>query len=118
MAYFKIGEHDYSDYVRGLEIKTVANYSARVNAAGDSVVDYVNKKRQIEVGFIHLTSEQIIPLLEDLNSFNVVLSFREPITGALTTGVNCIVPSFNPEYYTIQQNKVMFKEFSITFEEL
>lgn len=118
MAYFKIGEHDYSDYVRSLEINKVVNYTARQNAAGDSVVDYVNKKREIVVGIIPLTSEQIIPLLEDLDAFNVSISYREPQTGALATGINCIIPTVKPEYYTIQNDKVMYKEFSLSFKEL
>lgn len=118
MAYFKIGENDYSNYVRSLEIKKKVKYTARQNAAGDTVVDYVNKKREIEVGIIPLTSEQIIPLLNDLDAFNVSISYREPQTGELATDVNCIIDTVKPEYYTIQNNKVMYKEFSITFEEL
>ncbi len=118
MAYFQIDGHDYSHFVNSLEIDNKANYTAQVNAAGDSVVDYVNKKRIIKVGIIPLTSEQIKPLLVDLEKFNVSISYREPRTGALVTGVDCIIPTFNPEYYTIQTGKVMFKEFSLSFTEL
>lgn len=118
MAFFKIEGHDYSHYVNSLEIDNKANYTAQVNAAGDSVVDYVNKKRVFKVGIIPLTSEQIMPLLQDLDKFSVSITYREPRTGALVPGVYCIVPTFNPEYYTIQDNKVMFKEFSLTFTEL
>lgn len=118
MAYFKINETDYSHYVNSLEIDNKVNYTAQTNAAGDSVVDYVNKKRIFKVGIIPLTSEQIQPLLVDLDKFSVSITYREPRTGALVSGVLCIVPTFNPEYYTIQNNKVLFKEFSLTFTEL
>ena len=118
MTYFKIDGVDYSHYVNKLEVDNKVNYSAQTNAAGDSVVDYVNKKRVFKVGIIPLTSAQIMPLLQALDKFSVSISYREPRTGALINDVPCIVPSVNAEYYTIQDKKVMFKEFSLSFTEL
>lgn len=54
MAYFKIGDVDFSLYVNSLKVSKTANYSAQTNAAGDTVVDYINSKRTIEVGIIPL----------------------------------------------------------------
>ena len=60
MAYFKINDIDFSDYVNELKINKSANYNVQTNAAGDSVVDYINKKRTIEVGIIPLYSDDMI----------------------------------------------------------
>lgn len=118
MAYFKINGVDYSMYVNELKITKSANYSAQTNAAGNTVVDYINSKRTIEVGIIPLDDAEIQGLLTDIDGFNVSISFRNPITNALEDEVNCIIPDSNVEYYTIQVNNVMFNAFHLKFTEL
>lgn len=118
MAYFKIGANDYSMYVNALKIKDSANYNAQTNAAGNTVVDYINSKRIIEVGIIPLNSEVMKNLKADIKKFNVSLSFLDPDTEQLETGVNCIIPESEVEYYTIQVDRVMYKAFNLSFEEL
>lgn len=118
MTYFKIGNNDYSMYVNALKITTDTNYNAQTNAAGNTVVDYINKKRTIEVGIIPLDNTTMAKLKADIEQFNVSLSFLNPDTKALETGVNCIIPSNEVEYYTIQANKVMFEAVTLTFTEL
>ena len=118
MAYFKIGEKDYSMYVNELNISTDTNYNAQTNAAGNTVVDYINKKRTIEVGIIPLNDTVMAELQADIEAFNVSISFRNPKTNILEENVNCIIPSNEVEYYTIQANKVMYNALSLTFEEL
>jgi hypothetical protein len=118
MNYFKIGDTDYSMYVNELKVNKEANYSAQTNAAGNTVVDYINAKRTIEVGIIPLDSAAMIKLQTDIDAFNVSISFRNPITGSLEENVNCIIPSNSVEYYTIQVNKVMFNAFTLKFIEL
>ena len=54
MAYFKIGDVDFSPYVNSLKVNKRAIYNSQVNAAGNSIVDYINSKRTIEVGIIPL----------------------------------------------------------------
>ena len=44
MTYFKINNVDYSMYVNSLEITINTNYNAQTNAAGNTVVDYINQK--------------------------------------------------------------------------
>ena len=56
MAYFKIDDVDFSTYVNELKINKSSVYNSQTNAAGDTVVDYINAKREIEVGIIPLTS--------------------------------------------------------------
>lgn len=118
MAYFKIGDVDFSMYVSSLKVAKTANYNAQTNAAGDTVVDYINSKRSIEVGIIPLDELEMAELQEAIDAFNVSISFRNPHTNTLEEGVNCIIPSSDVEYYTIQSNKVSYKGCTLTFTEL
>lgn len=117
MAYFMINDIDYSHCISELKVGTNANYNAQTNAAGDSVVDYVNKKRVIEVGIIPLNQTTLTNLTRAIDNFNVSISFLNPTTQALET-INCIIPTSNVEYYTIQVDKVMSKAFTLQFIEL
>jgi hypothetical protein len=119
MAYFKIGDNDYSAYTSALKVVKAANYNAQTNAAGDTVVDYINQKREIEVEIISLADEAVIKqLLADVDAFNVSVSYRDPRTGALAQGVNCIIPDTEVEYYTIQTTTVRFEKLKLKFTEL
>lgn len=119
LTYFKIGNTDFSTYVNTLNITKTANYNAQTNAAGDTVIDYINSKRVIDVGFIPLDGTKMKTLLTALDNFNVSLSFRNPQTNAIEESVNCIVPEQTVEYYTIQsENKVLFNAFTLQFVEL
>lgn len=118
MAYFKIGENDYSQYVNKLKITTKSKYNSQTNAAGDTVVDYLNKKRTIDVGIIPLDSDIMSQLQTDLNAFSVSVSVRNPETNELEEGISCIIPSSGIEYYTIQIDKVKYKAFTLSFTEL
>ena len=118
MAYFKIGNNDYSNCVNKLAITRTANYSAQTNASGDTVADYINEKRKIEVGIIPLDTTTAKTLLDDIKQFNVKISFLNPYTNELEEQVNCIIPTNAIEYYTIQAGNIKLKEFSLSFTEL
>lgn len=118
MTYFKIGNKDYSMFVNELKVSTDTNYNAQTNAAGNTVVDYINKKRTIEVGIIPLNESVMANLQKDIEAFNVSISFLNPNTNLLEENVNCIIPANEVEYYTIQADKVMFKAINLTFTEL
>ena len=118
MAYFKIGNTDFSMYVKALKITKETNYNSQTNAAGNTVVDYINAKRTIEVGIIPLNEVTMLNLQLAINAFNVSISFLNPVTNELEENVNCIIPDDEIEYYTIQTNKKMFKELNLTFIEL
>lgn len=118
MAYFKIDNVDFSHCVNELKVKTHNNYVAQTNAAGNTVVDYINKKRVITVGIIPLNDADMAALQNAINDFNVSISFRNPKTNVLEENLNCIIPEDEVEYYTIQANKVMYKAFSLSFQEL
>ena len=117
MAYFKIDDIDYSMYVNQLKVNKNTIYNSQTNAAGNTVVDYINTKRVIEVGIIPLNDTVMAQLQASIDAFNVSISFRNPKTNALET-INCIIPEDGIEYYTIQDGKVMYNAFSLTFTEL
>lgn len=117
MAYLKINDIDYSMYVSGLKVGKKSNYNAQTNAAGDTVVDYINSKRTVTVDIIPLEDAAMKSLLAAIDGFNVSLAFRNPITGALET-INAIIPDTDVEYYTIRADKVSFEALNLTFTEL
>ena len=117
MAYFKIGSTDFSNIVNELKVDNTSNYNSQTNAAGNTVVDYINTKRIIEVGIIPLDDTAMAELQTAIKDFDVMISFRNPRTNQLET-IFCIIPESGVEYYTIQANKVMYKAFEIQFIEL
>lgn len=118
MAYFKIGDNDYSAICSGLTIKRSVLYNAQSNAAGNTVADYINTKRTIEVNIIPLTAAQMLKLQLDIAAFNVNLSFLNPNTNTLEENVSCIIPESDVNYYTIQANKTLFNAATLVFTEL
>ena len=117
MEYFKINNIDFSYIVNSLTIEKEHNYNAQTNAAGDTVVDYINSKREIEVGIIPLSDAAMAELLTAIQNFELDISFRNPVTNEIDVA-RCIIPDSNIEYYTIQANKVMYNELTLTFVEL
>lgn len=105
-------------YVNELAIQNNHQYNAQTNARGNTVVDYINKKRSITVGIIPVDNEKMLTLQEQIKNFNSLISFRNPETGELEENVNCILPDTEIEYYTIQNDKVRFNGFKLTFTEL
>lgn len=118
MDYLVINDIDFSEYVNELKVNKTVNYNAQTNAAGNTVVDYINTKRTIEVGIIPIDSNAMTQLQEVIDAFNVTVSFLNPKTGFVEEKVNCIIPESGVEYYTIRADKVMFKAFTLQFIEL
>lgn len=117
MEYFKINNVDYSLYVNSLEVSKESNYTAQTNAAGNTVVDYINTKRTLKVGIIPIDDSVMAHLQAAISSFSVSITYREPLTNTLET-ISCIIPKSNVDYYTIQINKVNYKAFTLEFVEL
>jgi len=111
-----INNTDYSNKVNELKVEVKHNYNSQTNAAGDSVIDYINSKRVIEVGFIPMTDANMKALLSTA-TFQSTITFLNPLTNQMET-INCIVPDTSVEYYTIQVGNVLYKAFSLDFIEL
>lgn len=118
MEYFKIDNVDYSKYVKSLSIDKQTTYNSQTNAAGNTVVDYINAKRSFTVGIIPLDAVTMASLQAAIDKFGVSITFRNPKTKELEENVACIIPANAIEYYTIQANKVLFKELTLKFIEL
>lgn len=117
MAYFKIGDTDFSHLVRILNVTKEHNYNAQTNAAGNTVVDYINTKRNIEVGFIYMDDSDMSELQAAVDDFAVTITYRDPKTNALEVA-SCIAPEIEADYYTIQADRVLYNEFELEFSEL
>lgn len=117
MAYFKIGDTDFSHLVRSLNVSKEHNYNAQTNAAGNTVVDYINTKRNIEVGFIYMDDSDMSELQAAVDDFAVTITYRDPKTNALEVA-SCIAPEIEADYYTIQADRVLYNEFELEFTEL
>ena len=117
MAYFKIGDTDFSHLVRSMNVTKEHNYNAQTNAAGNTVVDYINSKRTIEVGFIYMNDSDMAALQTAVNDFAVTITYRDPKTNALEFA-SCIAPEIEADYYTIQADRVLYNEFTVEFTEL
>ena len=118
MIYFKIGDTDYSKYVSGLTVTKNTNYNGLTNAAGDTVVDFLNQKRTIDVVIIPLDVAKLNSLLTAIDSFNMTINFYDPKTNKISENVNVIISDYSVEYYTIQDTKQMVQAFTLTFVEL
>lgn len=118
MAYFKIGATDFSHCVNALNVTRTANYNAQTNAAGNTVADYINHKRTVEVGIIPLEAADLAGLVAAVNSFIVELSFMDPLTNAMANNIPCIIPEHGVDYYTIRADKTQAKAFTLKFIEL
>jgi hypothetical protein len=117
MEYIKLNEVDFSQYVSALKITKAANYTAQTNAAGNTVIDFINTKRSINVSFITLNSEVMQELQSIINNITVAVTFRNPATNTIDT-INCFIVGNEADYYTIQENEILYKPFNLTFTEL
>ena len=114
MVYFKINDTDYSMYTAELKITNASKYTTQTNAHQDTVVDYINDKKTIEVEIIPLNDTVMSQLTADISGLGMNISYLNPQTKQLKT-ISCILPSTNVEYYTIQQGKVSFKKLKFFF---
>ena len=73
MEYFRINGIDFSPFVSSLKVNSEVNYNAQTNAAGNTVVDYINTKRKIEVGIIPMDNKKMMDLLFQLESFVMMI---------------------------------------------
>lgn len=116
--YFKINNVDFSNIVSGLKVgfETLVSDKSGRNAAGDTVIDVINKKYKIYITFRHTTEEEMAKLLAAINDYVVNVSFLNPKTKALTT-IQAYTGTPEPEYYTIS-DKTIYKPMSLNFIEL
>lgn len=116
--YFKINNVNFSHLVSELKVGyevLVSDNSGR-NAAGDTVIDIINKKIKLYVTFRHTTQSEMKSLLNAIENYVVNVSFLNPKTNTLST-IQAYIGTPEPEYYTIS-DKTVFKPMSLNFIEL
>lgn len=119
MDYLMINGEDFSNLVSGLKVghETLVSDSSGRNAAGDTVIDIINKKYKIYVTLRHTTDDEMKNFLEAIEDYVVNITFLNPKTNTLET-VNAYTGTPEPEYYTIQSNTVIYKPMDLNFIEL
>jgi hypothetical protein len=116
--YFKINDKDFSHLVSGLKIgyETLVSDSSGRNAAGDTVIDIINRKKKVYITLRHTTEEEMEEFLAAIDDYVVNVSFLNPRTKELTT-INTYSGTPEPEYYTIS-TRTIYKPMNINFIEL
>ena len=117
--YFKINGTDYSGLVSGLKVgyETLVSEDSGRNANGDTVIDVINRKIKLYITLRHTTDEEMESFLSSIGGYVVDASFRNPETNELQSIV-AYHSTPEPEYYTIQPTRVIYKPLSINFIEL
>lgn len=117
--YFKINNQDFSDLVSGLKVgyETLVSDNSGRNAAGDTVIDVINRKIKIYVTLRHTTDDEMDAFLASIRDYVVNVSFLDPETKSLTT-VSAYTGTPEPEYYTIQPTRVIYKPMNLNFIQL
>ena len=119
MAYLTINGVDFSHIISGLKIgyETLVSDSSGRNAAGDSVIDIINKKIKLYTTLRHTTSEEMEAFLAAIGDYVVEVGFLDSKTHTIKT-ITAYTGTPEPEYYTIQPTHTIFKPMSLNFIEL
>ena len=118
MNYLKINDIDFSHLVSGLKVgfETLVSDESGRNAAGDTVIDVINRKAKVYVSLRHTFDDEMKAFLAAIDDYVVNVEFRNPKTKALTR-ITAYTGTPEPEYYTIS-SRVIYKPLSLNFIEL
>ena len=119
MDYFLINNVDFSHLVSGLKVgyETLVSDNSGRNAAGDTVIDVINRKIKVYLTLRHTTQDEMNDFLEAIRDYVVEVTFLNPETNALDT-ITTYTGTPEPEYYTIQSHTIIYKPMSINFIQL
>ena len=115
--FFEINNIDFSHLVSSLKVGYETLVSDNTNAAGDTVIDIINKKIKLSVGIRHTTDEEMESFLAATNDYVVNVGFRDPKTQSIIT-INTHIDTPEPDYYTIQPTRIIYKPMSLNFTQL
>jgi hypothetical protein len=117
--FLKINGQDFSFLVSSLKIgyETLVSDNSGRNANGDTVIDVINKKCKVYVGLRHTTQEEMKSFLAAIENYVVEVSFRDAKTNSTKT-ITAYTGTPEPDYYTIQDNMILYKPLSLNFIEL
>jgi hypothetical protein len=117
-AILYINGTDFSHMVSDLKVgkETLVSDNSGRNAAGDMVVDVINKKYKVYVTFRHTTEYEMDRLLNTIDDYVITLEFYNPYNSDMYE-ITAYTSTPEPEYYTIS-DKTIFKPMSLNFIEL
>lgn len=118
MAYLKVNGTDFSNLISGLKIgyETLVSDNSGRNAAGNTVIDVINRKIKLYTTLRHTTDDEMNGFLKAIKDYVVEVTFLNPETNALKT-ITAYTGTPEPEYYTIS-TKTIYKPMSLNFIEL
>lgn len=119
MSYLTISGTDVSNLVRSLKVgyETLVSENSGRNANGDTVIDIVNRKVKLYVGFRPMDGAEMAKLLRTFEDYVVNVSYKDPKTNVLKTIV-CYTGTPELDYYWIKNGEVLYKQFDLNFIEL
>jgi 5'-3' exonuclease len=119
MSYLKINGTDVSYLVKGLKVgyETLVSEDSGRNAAGDTVLDIINKKVKLYVTFRPMDSTDMAKLLTLIDGYVVDVTYRDSKMNTLET-INCYTGTPNAEYYWVHNDHVFYKQMQLNFIEL
>ena len=87
MVYFKVGNTDFSNLVSSLKVgyETLVSDNSGRNAAGNTVIDIINRKIKVYVEFRPMLDSHMNSLLTAIKDYVVNVSYLDPETQALKT---------------------------------
>ena len=119
MEYLKINGQDFSNIVSGLKVgyETLVSDNSGRNAAGDTIIEVINRKIKIYTNIRHTFEDEMAAFLAAIDNFVVNVSYLDPKTKTIKT-ITAYTGTPEPEYYTIQNGKVIYKPIDLNFIEL
>lgn len=117
MVTLSINGTDVSYLVAGLKVgyETLVSEDSGRNAAGDTVIDIINRKIKLYVSFRPMFTSDMTKLLGAIKPYVIEVSFRNPETNVVKT-ITAYHGTPEPEYYNVDLG--LFKAFNFNFIEL
>ncbi len=108
---------DVSHLVAGLKVgyETLVSEDSGRNAAGDTVIDIINRKIKLYVSFRPMFTDDMISLLRAMEPYVINVTFLDPKSNVAKT-IQVYHGTPEPEYYNV--NMGLYKAFNLNFIEL
>lgn len=116
MAYFKLNNVDYSQYVSGLTVIDTKR-QRKYDTPQGTFIDYIGSKAEIRVKFVPMAPNVAAAILaagEDM----CAIQYLDPKSNTMRTVENCWLDEKSAHYYRIDGAKTLCDTFTLTFEEL
>lgn len=119
MTNFKINGTDFSHLVANMKVgyETLVSDDSGRNAKGNTVIDIVNRKRKVYVGFRPMNGTEMKSLLEAMADYVINVTYLNPKTNSLVT-IKAYTGTPEPDYYWTHTNEKLFKPMDLNFIEL